>query len=207
MMNGCTNKESRVCSNPKCSSRICQKFLLSYPEDGMLSIDPPQEDIENNHDVEGRPQRRVRSKPKDPHPQIIHEDGLLRDAEGHVLMHINGYPMPDGFLRDEQNNVIRDLGTGMPLRKTVSVRLDGSIVDEGQYSESRVTGVEHRPPPGRACDLDEDDREFKSDFRKKTRDEDHHDEFFLGNYLTKTNQAIEENVAQENINNPDGNSL
>ena len=203
MTDGCTKKESHVCSNPNCSSRLCQKCLLSYPEDGMLAIDPPQEDIENNHDTEERPKRRVRSKPKDPHPRIIHKDGLLRDAEGHVLMHINGYPMPDGFMSDEQNNVIRDLGSGMPLQKTVTIRLDGSIVDDGQYSESQDSGAEHKPPQGRACDLDEDDCKFKSDFRKKTRAEDYHDEFFLGNYLTKTNQAIEENVAQENINDPD----
>ena len=109
-------------------------------------------------------------------------------------------------MRDEENNVNRDLGSGMPLRKTVTIRLDGSIVDDGQYSESQDSGAEHKPPQGRACDLDEDDCKFKSDFRKKTRDEDYHDEFFLGNYLTKTNQAIEENVAQENINNPNGNS-
>ena len=50
MTDGCTKKESHICSNPKCSSRLCQKCLLLYPEDGMLAIDPPlQDDIENGH--------------------------------------------------------------------------------------------------------------------------------------------------------------
>ena len=208
MTDDCTNRESHVCSNPECTSRLCQKCLLLYPEDGMLEIDPPEEDTDNTHPAEEVPQRRVKPEPKDPHPKIIHNDGFCRDEEGHILEDINGNPLRDGFMRDAQNNVIRDLNSGIPLQKIVTVRIDGTEVDEGQDDEHNAMKGVYRPPLGRVCDFEEDDDEYQSNALQRKRNKDHHDEFFLGNYLTQTNQAIEEeDCRQEDTGHPDDPTL
>ena len=49
MKEGCTNKESHICSNPNCHTRLCQKCVLEYPEDGLLDIDPPEDKIADEH--------------------------------------------------------------------------------------------------------------------------------------------------------------
>ena len=66
----------------------------------------------------------------------------------------------------------------------------------------------YRPPLGRVCDFEEDDDEYQSNALQRKRDKDHHDEFFLGNYLTQTNQAIEEeDCRQEDTSHPDDPTL
>ena len=51
---------------------------------------------------------------------------------------INVNPPQDGLLRDAHNNIIRDLGTSIPLQKTVLVQLNGTIVDS-QHSKNQGT--------------------------------------------------------------------